>query len=213
MKNNSPTAAGHSSATASQGGALNEQQKLALVDAINQVFTLFRLNYHNQYLKAFSRSEELNEVKRLWLEMLQRFDPRVILGAAKTVIETSEYLPTLHTMISHCERCSSDQAFPEAHSAYLEACRAPSPKAAQKWSHLAVYHAGRRCDWYFLQSSSEAIAFPIFRKVYDEVCQEIRNGTQLPEPVNQDDSPNQAEALSKADSQARLKSLRESLEL
>lgn len=212
MKNNLQTAAGRSKGARSQ--KLSEQQKLALVDAINQVFTLFRLNYHNQYLKAFGSSEELAEVKRLWLEMLKRFEPHSVLSAAKAVIESSEYLPTLRTMIYHCERCTDAQSFPEVHAAYLEACRAPSPKAEFAWSHPAVYHAGRRCDWYFLQSSAETVAYPIFRKVYEQVCQEIRDGEQLSAPQSErseDTAP--SPPLSKTDKQARLQSLKATLEL
>ncbi|MCR6652498.1 MAG: replication protein P [Cellvibrionaceae bacterium] len=193
--------------------AAAQARRTALIDAINQVFTLFRLNYHNQYLKAFGNAAELNEVKRLWLEMLGQFDARTLLAAAKSVIETSEYLPTLRTMIYHCERASSDPGMPDAHSAYLEACRAPSPKAAHPWSHPAVYHAGKRCDWYFLQTTSEAVAFPVFRDIYEEVCLSVRNGVQLEEPAPPALPDKAAEPLDKARNQEKLQALRDSLKL
>ncbi len=206
MPNNSPTAAGHSDPSA-------QQKKLALIDAINQVFTLFRLNYHNQYLKAFGNSEELNEVKRLWLEMLHKFSAKTILQAAKSVIESSEFLPTIRTMIYHCERASGDQAFPDAHSAYIEACRAPSPKAAYAWSHLAVYYTGRKCDWYFLQSSPESVAFPIFRKAYEELCADVRNGLELQPPSPPALTQQEQPSLDRTSNQQRLSALRKSLNL
>lgn len=207
MQNNSLTAAGHSSTTPQQ------DRRLALIDAINQVFTLFRLNYHNQYLKAFGNSEELAEVKRLWLEMLQKFEPNTVLNAAKAVIESSEYLPTLRTMIYHCERASQNFCFPDAHSAYQEACRAPSPKAGHKWSHPVVYHAGRKCDWYFLQTNAESVAYPIFRKIYQDLCQEVREGKPLeqPEPPSLDHDP--GEPVSREVGKQRLNALRENLNL
>lgn len=213
MLNNSPTAVGPSEPPQSSKDAAAQARRLAMVDAINQVFTLFRLNYHNQYLKAFGNAAELNEVKRLWLEMLGRFDARTLLSAAKMVIETSEYLPTLRTMIHYCEKASSDLDLPDAHSAYIEACRAPSPKAAYDWSHPAVYHAGKRCDWYFLQTQPESVAFPIYRDIYEEICQAVRNGTQLEPPVPPALPEKAPEPLDRARNQEKLQALRSSLKL
>lgn len=214
MQNNSPTAAGLSSPTEPPDRNTAAQAKrVAMIDAINQVFTLFRLNYHNQYLKAFGNAAELNEVKRLWLEMLGQFDARTLLSAAKSVIETSEYLPTLRTMIYHCERASSNPGLPDPHSAYLEACRATSPKAAYPWSHPAVYHAGKRSDWYFLQTSSETVAYPIFRTIYEEVCLAVRNGVLLEDPHPPALPETSAEPLDKARNQEKLEALRASLKL
>ncbi len=193
--------------------AAAQARRTALIDAINQVFTLFRLNYHNQYLKAFGNAAELNEVKRLWLEMLGQFDARTLLSAAKMVIETSEYLPTLRTMIHFCEKASSDPGLPDAHSAYLEACRAPSPKAGYGWSHPAVYHAGKRCDWYFLQTNSEAVAFPVFREIYEDICLSVRNGVQLDEPQPPALPEKAGDPLDKARNQEKLQELRASLKL
>ena len=207
MPNNYPTAAGRSKQ------AQSEEKKLAMVDAINQVFTLFRLNYHNQYLKAFGNTGELSEVKRLWLEMLSRFDSPTILRAAKHIIENSEFLPTLHTMIHACEKTSSQHFLPDAHSAYIEACRAPSPKAAHQWSHPAVYHAGKNSDWYFLQSSSESVAYPVFKEKYEQLCEEVRNGVELNAPSAPALEEQKAQPLDKQSNQKKLKAFRESLNL
>lgn len=213
MPNNSPTAAGPSEPVVAKD-ATAQARRLALVDAINQVFTLFRLNYHNQYLKAFGNAAELNEVKRLWLEILGRFDARTLLTAAKMVIETSEYLPTLRTMIHYCEKASSDSDLPDPHSAYLEACRANSPKAAYSWSHPAVYHAGKRSDWYFLQTQPESVAYPVFKGIYEEICLSVRNGERLDNPVPPALPENAAALpLDKASNQEKLQALRESLKL
>ena len=75
----------------------------ALVEAINQVFALFRLNFHNQYYAAFSEAEQLRQIKKLWLESLRDFPPAQILQGARRAIDASEYLPTLHRMRSCCD--------------------------------------------------------------------------------------------------------------
>ena len=152
------------------------------IDAINQIFTLFRVNYHNQYYKAFSDTETLITAKRLWMESLGYFDTEALLRGAKRAIETSEYLPTLKKMIDCCQGDLNHHGLPSAHNAYIEACRAPSPKSSYNWSHSAVYHAGKISDWHFIGNNIQRIAFPIFERNYQQLCERIINGEKLPPP-------------------------------
>ena len=72
------------------------------VEAINQVFALFRLNYHNQYYAAYPDAEQVKQIKKLWLESLTKYPVAVILQGAKQAIEHSDYLPTLSRMHQFC---------------------------------------------------------------------------------------------------------------
>jgi len=186
--------------------------KDAYVNAINQVFALYRRNYHLQYFKAWPNEEELSVTKRLWLDSLRRFPAHTILKAAKSVIESSEFLPTLRTMLQHCEQCS-DAGLPDAHRAYIEACRAPSPKANAPWSHPAVYYAGKNCDWYFLQSNTEEVAFPHFKREYDKLCQRVLHGTKLGSPATVSLPENIERSLDKKTNLHHLQSLKDKLKL
>lgn len=187
------------------------QNPAELVDSINQVFGLFRINFHNQYYKAFPDADTLNPVKKLWLDGLRQFSPTTIIGSAKSIIESSDYLPTLHSMIKACQRLT-DSALPDVHSAYLEACRAPSPKIAYDWSHPAVYETGKRCDWYFLASNSESTAFPIFKNHYQTVLDEIRSGAHLSIPTAiAEESEIRHPKLEKSAAQERINAIRDAL--
>ncbi|MGI9293420.1 MAG: replication protein P [Pseudomonadales bacterium] len=161
----------------------------AQIDAINQVFTLFRLNFHNQYFAAFSDTESLNQIKKLWLDSLKSFDAEQILRGAKRAIEESEYLPTLHRMLGYCDASAAKLGLPDPHSAYREACMAPSPKIEHTWSHPAVYLAGRDSDWFFLANTNERQALPVFEKHYDHWCKRVVAGETLsidrPIPITQ----------------------------
>jgi hypothetical protein len=183
------------------------------IDALNEVFALFRINYHNQYYKAYSDTQVLNQIKKLWLESLTQFAPETILRGARKVIETSEYLPTLNRMIRACQGDPESFGLPDAHSAYVEACRAPSPKAAWHWSHPAVYHAGLASDWFFLANNPERATFPVFERHYQRLCEKVMNGLELPAP----DAPALPETietpLSKEENQKRLDALRQALDL
>ena len=184
-----------------------------LIDAINQVFSLFSINYHNQYYSAFREQTLEIQAKRLWLESLQQFTPETVLRAARKVIEESEYLPTLHKMITLCQATSTLEGLPDVHSAYLEACRAPSPKAAFNWSHTAVYHAGRACDWYFLANNPERVTYPVFKEQYQRITSLLASGESLETPQYEALPDKREEPLSKEENSKRLDELRKSLEL
>ena len=73
-------------------GPLEEQKYQSdRIDTVNQIFALFRLNYHNQFYSAFGdnpKSENL--AKKLWLDTLDNFSSETIYFAARNVIAESE---------------------------------------------------------------------------------------------------------------------------
>ena len=150
-----------------------------MIDAINQVFALFRINYHNQFYAAFSDTTLLDQAKRLWLETLGNFGEGIILAAARSVIEQSEYLPTINKMLDACDQQLITLGIPGAREAYLEACNAPGPKIVQSWSHPAVYHAGKATGWYRLAHQTEKTSWPEYQKHYREFCQKALSGDDL----------------------------------
>ena len=198
MKNNLQTEAGQA----------NNNEK---IDAINQVFTLFKLNYHNQFLKAYAKTEDLNATKRLWLDSLQLHDTSNILLAAKKIIETSEFLPTLRTMIQWCESFANE-GLPDVHAAYIEACHAPSPKSDYNWSHPIIYFTGKACDWYFLTTNPEHIAYPIFKQEFEKISQRWRAGERF--DIKRIDTlpETSAKPLSNTENKQRIKKLKSLLD-
>lgn len=185
----------------------------ALVDTINQVFALFRINYHNQFYAAFADTQLLNQAKRLWLESLKLFTPEQILDGAKIVIENSDYLPTLHKMLSACLSCGASFGLPDVRDAYAEASNAPSPKAAQQWSHPAVYHAGKKTGWHNLASQPEGVSWPIFQRHYHALCRDVVAGTELTVDAPPALEEQRATPLSREERQRRLRAMREDLDL
>jgi hypothetical protein len=212
LSKTSPTAAGPNSGNADQHERRTPPTS-AHIDALNEIFALFRINYHNQYYKAYSDTQVLNQIKKLWLESLSQFAPETILRGARKVIEESEFLPTLNRMMRACQGDPEKFGLLDAHKAYVEACRAPSPKAAYHWSHPAIYHAGCAADWFFLATNSEKVAFPIFERHYLKLCERVMNGEQLPAP-NVPSLPQTIETpLSKEENQKRMEALRKQLDL
>ncbi len=179
------------------------------VEAINQVFALFRLNYHNQYYAAYPDAGQLKQIKKLWLESLADYPVDQILQGAKHAIEHSEYLPTLNRMLECCQAGLSEFGLPDPREAYLEACRAASPKSAQPWSHPAVYLAGRDSDWFFLANNEERITWPVFRAHYQRYVAAALRGEALEVPAPEALEQHKAEPLSPEAQLAELKKLRD----
>ena len=196
----SPTPAGPTEAP----GTLDSQ----LIETINQIFALFRLNYHNQYYAAWSDAEQVKQVKRLWLDALETYPTAVILRAAQHAIECSDYLPTLNRMIEACRHCLSDLGLPSPYDAYREACLAPSPKNGASWSHAAVYLAGRDSDWFFLANQPENKSWPIYREHYERWVSRAAKGEVLQGPERAPLSPPDDSPLSVEEQSTHLARLR-----
>ncbi|MCB1709815.1 MAG: hypothetical protein KDI10_13930 [Halioglobus sp.] len=202
------TSATHPGQTRGEGPGRRSAPE-ARIEAINQVFALFRLNYHNQYYAAFPDAEQLKQIKKLWLDSLADYPVEQILKGAKHAIEHSEYLPTLNRMLECCQQGLTDLGLPSARDAYIEACRAPAPRADQAWSHPAVYLAGRDSDWYFLANNTERSSWPVFRDHYQRYCTRVLQGETLTMPARERLEHHKPKPLSRDDQLAQLKKLRE----
>jgi hypothetical protein len=185
----------------------------AHVDAINAMFTQFQLAYHNQFHKAFANDEQITMAKQLWLSSLCDLPVERIAAAIRRAIQESEYLPTLHTIRKFCDLRPETLGLPDAYQAYLQACRAPSPKAEQVWSHPAVYWAGNASDWFFLASNTEAKAFPVFKRNYEILCERVLHGEQLDVPVPKALPETINPPLSNEERKQRMKALRQALNI
>lgn len=173
------------------------------------MFAEFELVYHNQYQKAFPTQEKLSFAKKLWFTNLKDFSAEQILRATHRAIKESEFLPTVRGILKFIETEYETLGLPTARAAYIEACRAPSPKSDFQWSHPAVYFAGRESDWFFLANSVERQAFPIFERNYKILCERLLRGQQLDMPIVKALPAETHTPLSKQEQIEHLKKLRE----
>jgi len=204
LSKTSPTAAG-------QADNSTPERREELVDAINQIFSLFRINYHNQFYAAFNDSDTLNQAKRMWLNASGHYSTETLLRSAKTVIESSEYLPTLHQFLQRCDRLQF--RLPPDNEAYREACNAADSPASHNWSHAAIYHAGKATGWHALRSQPEKQIYPIFREQLEKQKDLLRQGKSLDLPVLPKPAEEKKGALPVEEQKKRLMKIREELGL
>jgi hypothetical protein len=60
---------------------------------------------------------------------------------------------------------------------------APAPKDRQRWSHPAVYHAGKATGWFELSSFPEDQIYPRFKTFYAGFCDRVAAGEKLDTPM------------------------------
>ncbi len=196
--------------SASQPPSAKEaKQRASVMDAIDQMFAEFELVFHNQYQKAFTSNEKLMYAKKLWFNNLKDYSAELILKAAHRAVREAEFLPTVRGILKYLENAFDMFGLPDPHRAYLEACRASSPKAEYQWSHPAVYFAGLETDWFFLANNPEHITFKIFERNYRILCDRVLKGEELKVPIPKGIEQGSAPALSKTVQKEHLKKLRE----
>ncbi len=183
------------------------------IDAINQMFAEFELAYHNQYHKAFPDEGALNLAKKYWLTSLASYSPELVLAATRELVLKQTFLPTIANVVNSCQSGMALFGLLGVHDAYLEACRMPVPKAAQKWSHLAVYMAGKATGWFELTNQTEAQIFPLFEYHYCQLMQRVINGEELSINATMPLPETVATPLSVKENQSCLKELKASLKL
>ena len=190
-----------------------EPRNPLLVEAINQVFALFRLNYHNQYYAAYSDAEHLKQIKKLWLDSLRDYPPAQILQGARRAIEGSDYLPTLYRMRSCCDASLSDLGLPDLDDAYREAANCAAPPETHDWSHPVVYWAGRDTGWLKLATSTEKDGKPAFTACYRERCAGVLRGETVPAIPDPPQLALEAHPLPPEEALSQIKKLRKQYEL
>jgi len=82
-----------------------------------------------------------------------------------------------------CRVTAEEQGLPDPHAAYIEAAMSDGPRDRAKWSHPAVFHAGRETGWFELRTGTEKEVFPLFRRNYEIVCKRILAGEDLSIPI------------------------------
>ena len=86
LKNPSPTQNGQ-----------NHQYSTELINAINAIFTLFRLNWENQYRAAYAGDDE-KYVKKMWASKLEKYPASAIREAASEAVDKDQFLPNIARM-------------------------------------------------------------------------------------------------------------------
>ena len=138
--------------------------------------------------------------------------PRRILLAGKKALDTSKFFPDLSEIRELCKLRYDEMGLKEPLQAYYEACHAPDQTRNHRWSHIAVYLAARETGWLTLRSEEQRVAYPIFERNYEIICNRVLDGEDLEDAIRKGIEDSSArEAVQLAEEQAE-QSLRQQME-
>ena len=153
--------------------------KEEFIECIDSLFLKLELAYHYQFYKVFGTDDRLNEGKKLWATSLKSFSTETILEGIENVVVSQSYLPTLTDLMKACAEINSQDGFPSAEEAYIEARKSFSPRAEYPWSHPIVYFVGKKIGWNFLDEKDSKELFFSFKKIFNKLKVEAFNGNEF----------------------------------
>nr|WP_305910436.1 replication protein P [Methylomarinum sp. Ch1-1]MDP4523187.1 replication protein P [Methylomarinum sp. Ch1-1] len=91
------------------------------------------------------------------------------------------FVPTIAEFIDICQKCAlREKGIPSAEDAYQEACKNAYRVKEHQWQHPIVLAAARLTGWFDIKGGTQKEVFPVFKKHYDALLLDMRNGKNLP---------------------------------
>ena len=104
-------------------------------------------------------------------------------GLAKLRASGKPFLPAPGEFAKSCLPCAEDFGFPSERDAYTEGVTESGKYVAnRKFSHPAVYRACVKFGFKALAVKTERESWPLFKKIYKEVCESALAGKPLTLP-------------------------------
>ncbi|MDY6890836.1 MAG: replication protein P [Pseudomonadota bacterium] len=147
------------------------------------VFARFMAIYGHKFKSCFETEQELRIAKREWALSLRGYGEAELVAAVNRCKETLAWMPAISEFLALLREITGDHGLPGTRAAYIEACMHAEHPLEHHWSHPAVYYAGRETGWFRLRSEEERHALPAFSYQYDVICQRVRRGEPLQQPV------------------------------
>lgn len=152
-------------------------------DLVNLLFKSLQAAFP-AWRQAFKTDEDLRKVKATWViafaENGINSDEQLKRGMKMARSIDSDFFPNVGKFISWCNPTPEDFGLPQANESYLEACNNSHRVLSHRWSHNAVYEAGRRCGWHEIKCGS--ITEKQFKPIYEGVCQDVMDGKSILAP-------------------------------
>lgn len=156
----------------------------------------FQARYGHIWSSQF-QSEEMAEVIKLeWAAVLSEFSADRVYQVAEYCFDQRSMPPNLTEFRILCRPQMKDFGLPPADRAYREACVASHSPSSAKWSHPAVYWAGKRFGWVELFQGSFG-AEKRFSKIYEQICRRVMAGEKVELPTQNPTALEHQETLSK----------------
>ncbi|WP_067517889.1 replication protein P [Endozoicomonas ascidiicola] len=162
-----------------QVSVFSELSKEDQARIINGVFSELKNSFPGQFLKYVREIPgwEDHERKRLFNDDdFRRLTARQIKSGLTTACK-GEFLPSVGRLIQCCQPDLSELGLPDTEQAWQEACNHSHEVIQHRWSHEAVYLAGRRVGWHAIRSAGGDIQVQRLRKLFAAAYQHLVDDT------------------------------------
>ncbi len=146
---------------------------------INGVFLELKNSFPGQFLKyekSIAGWEDHERLRLLNDEDFRRLTGRQIKNGLTTACK-GEWLPSIGRLIQCCQPDLSELGLVDAEQAWQEACNHSHEVIQHRWSHEAVYLAGRRVGWHAIRSAAGDIQVQRLKKIFSEAYQLLVDDT------------------------------------
>ncbi|MFW1677910.1 replication protein P [Pontibacter sp. JAM-7] len=149
---------------------------------VNMIFARFMAIYGHKFKSCFETQDEIRIAKREWAMSLQGYSEAELVAAVDQCKLQYAWMPTIAEFVGVLRDLTGDCGLPPVLQAYQEAGRFADAPSSHRWSHPAVYHAGKLTGWFRLRTEPDIRIMPDFRYQYDRICQRVRAGESLDIP-------------------------------
>jgi len=104
----------------------------------------------------------------------------IAIGMRKARSNPSQFFPSIGEFIAWCKPSPEDLGLPSAQAAWRECCDNCHRKFAHRWSHPAVFEAGKRTGWFEIRHGS--LKPKHFEVIYQKVMDEVLAGATFEVP-------------------------------
>ncbi len=147
------------------------------------IFARFMTIYGHKFKSTFENENEIRIAKREWALSLRDYNEQELVAAVNRCKEVFVWMPTVSEFLSILKKGFEDYGLASSLAAYHEACMHADHPRKHKWSHAAVYFAGRETDWFRLRTEEKSEVLADFEFNYRKLCQRVIAGEELEIPL------------------------------
>ena len=147
------------------------------------LFARFMVIYGHKFKSSFETEQELNIAKREWAQSLTPYTEDVLQHALELAKQHYSWMPSIAEFLQLIQQVQTRFGLPNVNDALIEACAHAKAPLTHHWSHAVVYHAGKAIGWYELASYHKTNLEPLFQRHYQDLCEQVLAGVDMPMPV------------------------------
>ncbi len=136
--------------------------------------------------QALTTPQQVAHAKKTWTKAMIENGitdkRRMAIGLRVARQSNSPFLPSAGQFVEWCLPKADDYGLPDERTAYLEACQNSHNVTTSKWSHPAIFYAGKQTGFFLLKTAKEDKSWPMFKRNYADAVKQVKAGQVFETP-------------------------------